>query len=247
MSSEEITNIANIVFPCAWSENKDQQAACITARETEQFEGKSNDKSFYQSLSLTSKNLLAAGIVSAAIGLGLYALDENKIEEQSTAPVATQLEATDVQSTNIYDFNVSSISVLDLYNHIDVLLPDGENSIPPINFIINSTEPSDQDLARKHLETRQEILSITNDFETKAAQANMSLDDPMERVLFAIEYDEKRAEDAKRLEGRAEPSYLGPEGVQRFIQAMDKAGQYRRYDRERLLTLPEQFKTPNPS
>ena len=33
MSSEEITNI---VFPCDWSENKDQQAACITAREIEQ-------------------------------------------------------------------------------------------------------------------------------------------------------------------------------------------------------------------
>lgn len=210
-------------------------------KNTRQIETEYKDKGFYRDLSLMAKNVLAASVIAITVGLGVAAVgDKDKV----VAPTpAAEMASEKVDFSSI---DVSRISIIDLMNYRDKLLPYGENSVPPIDYVVNRTELDQRDQAAAHLRHLQEVKSLTERFISRlGGEDAVKAMDPIELVVAGVEFDEERAT-IEKLAGRPAPRYATPDEVQSFVVEMEAMGDYEFLD-SRINELPLQLKNLAPT
>lgn len=188
------------------------------ARGTNDLETPYGDKEFVRELSLTARSLLSAGIISAAVGIAVYAVGDKTVD----APEPTRHEI-------MQTVDVNRIATIDLVNSRERLLPYGENSVPPIDYVLSKTAPQDKERAAAHIETLQEILSVIKGFDYYIEQNEVDTTDPIAIVVAASEYDERNR--SLLTGGRFKGDYSAEQANELFSR-LEQIGENEIVDRE---------------
>lgn len=190
---------------------------------TERIETPYADKAFWKRLSVAGRRLALVAATSTLLAGSIY-LVTDKFKQPEPPSRIEQIAELQAQ------VNLNQVSTLDILNHEEKMLPHGDNSVPPLEFIINRTEQPDRIRAEVHLKTLGDMLSIVNGFNYYAEQNNIDRDDPIAVVIAAQEFDKTRRGEGYLNEGMTEP--LRPQEVSNLFSRLEEMGNNRRFDQE---------------